>query len=120
MAATRIKSIKRKSQAASFVRGDSSTAAQSNSFADSILQLSSTRIVFLVCLFSFLAYANSLGGEFVFDDTEQIVENQNIRSWGNIATAFTTSVWAFRDKHEALNVPPPLPYYRPLFTVMLT
>ena len=73
----------------------------------------------LICLFSFLAYANSLSGEFVFDDNEQIVENQNIRSWDNLGKAFTTSVWAFRERPGALNVPPPLPYYRPLFTVML-
>jgi len=67
-----------------------------------------------------MAYANSLGGDFVFDDTDQVVENQNIRSWDNLATAFTTDVWAFRDRSVTLNAPPPLPYYRPLFTVMLT
>jgi len=82
--------------------------------------LSTARTVLLICLFSFLAYANSLAGEFVFDDTDQIVENQNIRSWDNLGKAFTTHVWAFRERPEALNVPPPLPYYRPLFTVMLT
>jgi protein O-mannosyl-transferase len=82
--------------------------------------LSPARTLLLISLFSFLAYANSLGGAFVFDDTDQIVENQNIRSWDNLATAFTTHVWAFREQSGALNVPPPLPYYRPLFTVMLT
>ncbi len=79
-----------------------------------------TRSLLLIGLLSFLAYANSLGGDFVFDDTDQIVENQNIRSWDNLATAFKTSVWAFREQSGSLNVPPPLPYYRPLFTVMLT
>jgi Flp pilus assembly protein TadD len=29
-------------------------------------------------------------------------------------------VWAFRERPGTLNAPPPLPYYRPLFTVMLT
>jgi tetratricopeptide (TPR) repeat protein len=67
-----------------------------------------------------MAYANSLGGGFVFDDTEQIVENQSIRSWDNLAKAFSTHVWQFRERPVSLNVPPPLPYYRPLFTVMLT
>ncbi|MFY9570698.1 MAG: tetratricopeptide repeat protein [Blastocatellia bacterium] len=83
-------------------------------------QLSNSRAIFLLGLVSFLAYANSLGGEFVFDDTEQIVENQSIRSWNNLTKAFTTHVWEFRDKPETLDVPPPLPYYRPLFTMMLT
>jgi tetratricopeptide (TPR) repeat protein len=86
----------------------------------SLQRLSPARAILLICLFSFLAYANSLGGDFVFDDTDQIVENQNIRSWDNLAKAFTTHVWAFRERPGALNVPPPLPYYRPLFTVMLT
>jgi tetratricopeptide (TPR) repeat protein len=82
--------------------------------------LSVPRSILIISLFSFLAYANSLGGEFVFDDTEQIVENQSVRSWDNLAKAFTTHVWQFRERPGALNVPPPLPYYRPLFTVMLT
>jgi protein O-mannosyl-transferase len=86
----------------------------------SLQHLSPARTILLICLFSFLAYANSLGGEFVFDDTDQIVENQDIRSWSNLAKAFTTHVWAFREGPERLNVPPPLPYYRPLFTEMLT
>ena len=77
-------------------------------------------MIMLICLVAFLAYANSLGGDFVFDDNEQIVENQNLRSWDNITRGFTTHVWAFREQGESTNVPAPLPYYRPLFTVMLT
>lgn len=100
-------------QSAALPDGDSSLVA--------VLQrLSPSRTVFVICLFSFLAYANSFGGDFVFDDTDQVVENQNIRSWNNLATAFTTHVWAFREGAATLNEPPPLPYYRPLFTVMLT
>lgn len=86
----------------------------------SLQRLSPARTIILICLFSFLAYANSLGGDFVFDDTDQIVENQNIRSWDNLAKALTTHVWAFRERPGTLDQPPPLPYYRPLFTVMLT
>lgn len=82
--------------------------------------LSTGRAIGLIFLCSLLAYANSLGGEFVFDDTDQIVQNQNVRSWDNLGKAFTTDVWAFRERSGNLNVPPPLPYYRPLFTVMLT
>lgn len=83
-------------------------------------KLALSRIVLLICLLAFLAYANSLGGEFVFDDTEQIVENPAIRSWDNLAKAFTTSVWAFREETSNPDAPPSLPYYRPLFTVFLT
>jgi Flp pilus assembly protein TadD len=82
--------------------------------------LARPRAILLICLLSVLAYANSLGGAFVFDDTEQIVENQEIRSWDNLTKAFTTHVWEFRNQPGRLNAPPPLPYYRPLFTVMLT
>lgn len=94
-------------------------------FSTSLLaQLRGARAMLLIGLLAVLAYANSLGGEFVFDDTDQIVQNQNIRSWGNLAKAFTTHVWAFREPAGSpsgnLAVPPPLPYYRPLFTVMLT
>jgi Flp pilus assembly protein TadD, contains TPR repeats len=67
--------------------------------------------LFLLCL---LAYANSLGGDFVFDDTLQIVNNPWLE-WSNITKAFTTDVWAFQRELNVQTVPPP--YYRPLFTV---
>ncbi|HLG13734.1 MAG TPA: tetratricopeptide repeat protein [Blastocatellia bacterium] len=74
----------------------------------------------MISLFAALAYANSLDGRFVFDDIEQIVENKDIRSWGNIARGFTTHVWAFREPSDSLSTPLPLPYYRPIFTTALT
>lgn len=86
----------------------------------SIEALGASRAILLICLLSLLAYANSLGGEFVFDDTDQIVTNQNLRSWTNLSRAFTSHVWAFRDQQLGIEAPPPLPYYRPIFTVMLT
>jgi len=73
----------------------------------------------MITLCAAASYANSLAGEFVFDDVEQIIQNQNLRSWDNVATAFKTSVWSFRDSSDP-SLPPPLPYYRPLFTVLLT
>ncbi|HXG66612.1 MAG TPA: hypothetical protein VNO70_16045, partial [Blastocatellia bacterium] len=82
--------------------------------------LEAKQAILLICLLSCLAYANSLGGDFVFDDTEQIVENPDARSWENLGRAFTTHVWQFRDRPGALRAPAPLPYYRPIFTVMLT
>src|SRR5438128_8288469 len=111
---TRVSRSKAKLAVAGGVRPDKASPVQDAP------ALTSARIVLLIFLVSFLAYANSLGGEFVFDDTEQIVENQDIRSWDNLAKAFTTHVWAFRERAGTLDAPPPLPYYRPLFTVMLT
>lgn len=94
--------------------------ARTNAVLSLLESLSPARVALLVVLASCLAYANSLGGDFVFDDIEQIVENKDIRSWDNLGRAFTTHVWAFRDKPEALRVPIPPPYYRPLFTVLFT
>jgi len=99
---------------------DESAIERAGGLLASLEALSPGRVALLVCLLSFLAYANSLGGDFVFDDTEQIVGNVDIRSWDNLGKAFTTHVWAFRDRPDALRVPVPPPYYRPMFTVLFT
>lgn len=78
------------------------------------------RVILLLALASCLAYANALGGDFLYDDIEQIVENRDLRSWDNLGRAFTTHVWAFRERPEALFIPVSPPYYRPVFTVLLT
>lgn len=107
-------------------RGDGLLAASDRaergvrSLLASIESLANSRAILLICLVALLAYANSLAGDFVFDDTDQIVTNQNLRSWKNLTRAFTTDVWAFRDEQPGIDAPPPLPYYRPIFTVMLT
>lgn len=95
-------------------------ATKDNSFLAAVENLRPSRTIFLICVLSLLAYANSLGGDFVFDDTDVIVENQDIRSWDNLGRAFTTHVWAFREKPQALRVPIPPPYYRPVFTILFT
>src|SRR6478672_7689355 len=87
-------------------------ATRRNGILSAVENLSPARTAFLICALSLLSYANSLGGDFVFDDTDQIVENQDIRSWDNLGRAFTTHVWAFREKPEALRTPVPPPYYR--------
>jgi len=102
-------------------RGDAAIrATRHNGILAAVENLGPARTAFLICVLSLLSYANSLGGDFVFDDTDQIVENQDIRSWDNLGRAFTTHVWAFREKPEALRVPIPPPYYRPLFTILFT
>ncbi|HJQ69647.1 MAG TPA: tetratricopeptide repeat protein [Blastocatellia bacterium] len=117
-----MKTVNKKTTAASkhSRAGQATASAQAKGPFSILEQLGAVRIVMLVSLFAFLAYANALGGDFVFDDNEQIVENQDIRSWGNVARGFTTDVWSFREKGDSANVPAPLPYYRPLFTAMLT
>lgn len=95
-------------------------ATRTNHLLTLLDNLEPSRIILLLVLACSLAYANSLGGDFVFDDTEQIVENRDLRSWENLGRAFTTHVWEFREKPEALRVPKPPPYYRPLFTVLFT
>src|SRR5687767_2473023 len=44
---------------------------------------------------TFLAFANSLQGEFVYDDRMQILNNPTISSLSNIPRMFTESVWQF-------------------------
>ena len=80
--------------------------------------LDQSRALFLVVAATILAYANSLGGAFVFDDTKQIAGNPALRSWSNILRAFTSDVWSFQRGTLTKDIPPP--YYRPLFTVYLT
>ncbi|HEU4386509.1 MAG TPA: tetratricopeptide repeat protein [Blastocatellia bacterium] len=78
------------------------------------------RAVLIISLLSCLAYANSLSGDFVFDDVDVVVKNPDVRSWGNLGRAFTSDVWAFRERTELIRGAPPLPYYRPLFTSLIT
>jgi tetratricopeptide (TPR) repeat protein len=87
---------------------------------DSIIRdfLNDRRALFLIAASTVLAYANSLSGAFVFDDTKQIAANPALRSWANVARAFTSDVWAFQRGTLTKDIPPP--YYRPLFTAYLT
>jgi tetratricopeptide (TPR) repeat protein len=111
--------LKAKSKLASQTR-ESLPDRRTNGLFRLLERLDASRLLMLICLVACLAYANSLGGDFVFDDMDQIVENKDIRSWDNLGRAFTTHVWAFRERPEALRVPIPPPYYRPLFTVLFT
>jgi tetratricopeptide (TPR) repeat protein len=76
--------------------------------------------VLIISLLACLAYANSLGGDFVFDDVDVVANNPDIRSWDNLGRAFTSDVWAFRERTPLFRGTPPLPYYRPLFTCLIT
>jgi protein O-mannosyl-transferase len=60
----------------------------------------------------FLLYANSLGGEFVYDDNRQISGNVLIQDNGLIGKALVSDVWAFKGDGSAAASN----YWRPTFT----
>lgn len=64
----------------------------------------------LVC---FVVFANSFGGDFVYDDTRQIVRNTLIQDNSLVWKALTSDVWAFKgDGTQAASN-----YWRPTFTL---
>ncbi|MEN3335044.1 MAG: protein O-mannosyl-transferase [Blastocatellia bacterium] len=92
-------------------------AAQQQQF-----KLSHKWILGLILAITFLAFANTLGNKFAYDDTTQILRNDAIRSFANLPTALTKEVWFWRigqDKDPNKEAGPTTPYYRPLFTVYL-
>lgn len=73
-------------------------------------------LVIGILIVTFLAFGNSLRGDFVYDDELQIVKNPTIKTLSNIPVMFTQSVWQFMNPadREATG-----PYYRPLFNIAL-
>ncbi len=66
-------------------------------------------IPILILLFASCAvYFNGLFGDFVYDDTSQIVDNPWIKDISNIPTIFSKGVWSFQPGIVVSN------YYRPL------
>lgn len=62
-----------------------------------------------------LVYANALHGDFVYDDTKQIVDNHLIQEPGRMGEALTSDVWAFKgDRDESWSN-----YWRPTFMLWL-
>ncbi|MFZ0546737.1 MAG: tetratricopeptide repeat protein [Candidatus Promineifilaceae bacterium] len=71
-------------------------------------------LIFLAVL-AFVVFANVLNGEFVYDDTRQILQNPVVRNSDRLWTAFTTDVWAFKSGGtEAIS-----DYWRPIFVLWL-
>ena len=78
--------------------------------------------LWFILITSFVVFANTLFSGFAYDDQTQILENQLIRSFSNIPTAFTKEVWFWRvlqDKDPTKETGPTTPYYRPVFTLYL-
>ena len=67
----------------------------------------------MILALTFAAYLGTLGFDFVYDDTSQIVENHFVQSWQYVPRYFTEHVW----NHLYPNVPGN--YYRPLFLLWL-
>lgn len=68
-----------------------------------------------IILVAILVFANSLGGEFVYDDNRQIERNPMIQEASLYGKALTSDVWAFKGDGNvtASN------YYRPTFVAWL-
>lgn len=58
---------------------------------------------------TFLVYKNTLYNNFVFDDIEQITQNQWIRDFNHIPDIFTSGAWSFREFANDNGI-----YYRPM------
>lgn len=50
--------------------------------------------VILIIIFGFISYANSLNGEFIWDDNGLVKDNVYIKSWANLTKIFTKNVEA--------------------------
>lgn len=69
------------------------------------------RPLILIAVVVFAVFANSLGGEFVYDDQRQILRNPLIQDPALYTKALTSDVWAFKgDGSVAASN-----YYRPVF-----
>lgn len=69
------------------------------------------RPLVLIALIAFVVFANSLSGDFVYDDTRQILRNPLIQDASLYGKALVSDVWAFKgDGSVAASN-----YYRPTF-----
>src|ERR1051325_7138834 len=103
-------------------RAQSKPSPKAATQADAKRQLSANWIIGLILAVTFIAFINTLDHGFAYDDTEQILRNETIRSFKNLPTALTTEVWFWRqlqDKDPNKEAGPSTPYYRPMFTIYL-
>jgi tetratricopeptide (TPR) repeat protein len=85
-------------------------------------------VIGLILAVTFLAFINTVGNGFAYDDTTQIHKNEliQVRSLGDFVNklppALTREVWFWRtlqDKDPSKETGPTTPYYRPMFTLYL-
>jgi hypothetical protein len=67
----------------------------------------------LILLVTFLAYSNTLGFKFVYDDRGQILANVQVHAWRYLPHYFFERVWSFAYPGIQGN------YYRPIFLLFL-
>ncbi len=70
-----------------------------------------TWAVLALLLLAFMPYLNALGGGFVYDDREQVLENPYVHSFQYVGDIFGSTVWTFQGAQGVSN------YYRPLMTL---
>lgn len=82
-----------------------------------ILSKNKNKLVFLLILavIAFAVFANTLSGDFVYDDKRQIVQNPLIQNSALYGKALTSDVWAFKGDGTMAGSN----YYRPTFTTWL-
>ncbi len=69
----------------------------------------------MLALVSCLGYANTLGGDFVYDDVKQIQQNRFVTDPGSFWEGLASDVWAFKgDERETWSN-----YWRPAFVVWM-
>ena len=91
------------------INGGKSTGMKSDTNAGSALHLRNGSIALAVVLLGFLAYANTLGAGFVWDDASSILLHQNVRDPSQVAALFTEDQHAFAGGQGN--------FYRPLVSV---
>ena len=67
--------------------------------------------ILALLLLAFVPYLNALGGGFVYDDRQQVLENPYVHSFQYVGNIFGSTVWTFQGAQGLSN------YYRPLMTL---
>jgi protein O-mannosyl-transferase len=86
------------------------TVQATNGEAGKATRWSDATLVALLLLVTLVCYANILANSFVYDDSQQILQNPYVKSWHFIPQIFGTTVWSFVGQAGTTN------YYRPLMT----
>ncbi|MDD5680353.1 MAG: tetratricopeptide repeat protein [Candidatus Omnitrophica bacterium] len=76
--------------------------------------MDSKKAVFLIMVLGLALYANSLSGQFIWDDEVLVRDNLYVRNWHNMGEIFTSSIWQGSGTVQSCD------YYRPLQIVSYT
>jgi protein O-mannosyl-transferase len=101
------------SNPSALIRGDASRIDGQAAPTGRAFAMSHRAVVVLALVLTFVAYAGTLGYNFVYDDKSQIVQNPKITSWKLAPLYFTEHVWSHLQTKVMGN------YYRPVFLLWL-